>query len=86
MTVEVFEDPGGLLHITCSCKICHTQKQAQRDWRMHSQPTKRKGGWGILHSWSYRCLTCNSLIVVRWWQTTPSEPMFDDEWTVKNNA
>lgn len=84
MTVEVFEDPASLLHITCSCKVCHAQKQVQRDWHMNGKPTKRKGSWGILNSWAYRCLTCKSLIVVRWWQATPTEPMFAGEWSFEN--
>lgn len=76
MTVEIDENPAGLKTITVGCKVCHAKRSARRSWKMHSKSTLRKGEPGILHSWAYACLTCVSLVVVRWWEPTPSEQMF----------
>jgi hypothetical protein len=77
MTIEVLENPENLGVITVRCKVCHTDKMCKRDWRMSSKNTKRKSGWGVLHSYAYRCQTCKNLVVVRYWQATTTEPMFE---------
>ncbi len=78
MTCEIPQNPEQVHELEIGCKVCHGNKLAKRDFKMHSKPTKRKDVLGILHSWAYHCLTCSSLIVVRWWQATPSEQMFPD--------
>ncbi len=76
MTVEILENPETTPHITVMCKVCHAPKQCQRVWRMDSTPTKRKGGWGVLNTWSYDCMTCKNMVVVRYWHSTPTRQMF----------
>ncbi len=76
MTVEISENPEDNPHLTVVCKVCHAAKQCRRVWRMDSISTRRKGEWGVLNTWAYDCLTCKNMIVVRYWQPTPTRQMF----------
>ena len=78
MPFETKEDPENVLLITRECKACYFVAEFKQEWRMGSRGSRRRNEWGILHEWMYRCSECGELEVVRYWQPTPTEPMFAD--------
>ena len=78
MAFETKEDPENVLVTTRECKACRFDAEFKQEWRMGSRSSRRKNDWAIFREWMYCCSECGELEVVRYWQATPTEPMFAD--------
>lgn len=75
MITRAKTDPKTTETIEVECKFCFANQDFKKDWRMWGKPTKRRGQWGLLETWSFHCPRCNAHLNVQWWHRTPTKPL-----------